>query len=704
METFPIPVQPTPSATGTALSAPVTYSDILEHPEQYYQGSDLVWIMFSSAAVFLMIPALSFVYAGLGNRSFSLTHFRLPMVTAAFVGLQWVLWGYALTFSNGFLWWGGDLRAVVMRDVLVRPVAVGDGGAPFVAFIPELVYVLYEAMFASFTAALVCGGTMHRARPARFIIFITLWSFFVYFPVARWSWSSYGWSKQLGTLDFAGGTPVHIVSGTTVASFAIFCSIGAKKNFKTFLIDAGHRFKGVSDNKFLRLSVEVFFLILTCRQYAGPIKHPHQSGDDSEEEAIGTSAENAPAEERDEAASAGESGNRATVDGEVHTIQRGTHQHQPYNANYVVFGTALLWFGWAGFNGGSALGGNMRAVSAWTSTHIAACAGGVTAMLWSWLLKAWLHQPNPSSAEASEDGADQGAPQANEYQAKENIDHLSVFIFCDGVIAGLVAITPAAGYVPPWSAVVFGAVSSIVVLILKPLANFFLRNDPLQVFAVHTGGGLVGMALTAFFVDPVIIGLDGHSTIPHPDYTMGRRLGYQLLDGFAGMAYTFLVTILILYTMQFVTSIFHSGSPYSDPEKNYLEDTYQATMAQYWQSGLDSLGRPLAPKASSTVPAERPGSTGHDSTAPGLGSELEPEPAPEASTASGVLAPESTGAPTSSAFTPPINTPASTSARSPAVSLAPTSELPQFAPIHDSFFRSRDPSMSPGIPPVHRST
>lgn len=518
METFTFPAQPTASAAGSSVS--VAYSDILEHPEKYYQGFDLVWIVVSSAAIFLMIPALSFIYAGLGNRSFSLTLFRLPMVTAAFVGMQWVLWGYALTFSSGTLWWGGELRATALRDVLARPVAVGDGEGPGGTPIPELVYMLYEAMFASFTAALVCGGTMHRVRPARFIIFITLWSFLIYFPIARWSWTSYGWSKQLGTLDFAGGTPVHIVSGTTVAAFAIFCSIEAKKNFGVFLSDARRRFRDIFDNKGLRLFLNILVRIFTLGNYPRPSRPPSESAEESGEER--------PAEDGEERMSRTPTNTEASVDDANDAVLRPTYEPQPSNVNYVVFGTALLWFGWAGFNGGSALGGNMRAVSAWTSTHIAACAGGVTGMLWIWFLKAVSSQPSPSPAEAAGGEVEPAppAPPVRETQEnhKESIDRLSVFFFCDGAIAGLVAITPAAGYVsaksrsvckyqmtnqpciqvPAWSAAVFGLVSALVVLIpLKGLASVFLRNDPLLVFPVHAGGGLVGMALTAFFVEYV---------------------------------------------------------------------------------------------------------------------------------------------------------------------------------------------------------
>lgn len=425
METFTFQAQPTPSSVS------VIYSEILKHPEQFYQGSDLVWVLLSSATVFLMIPALSFINAGLGNRSFSLTLFRLPLVTAAFVGLQWVLWGYALTFSSGILWWGGEIRAIAANDVLARPVATGDGGGPGGAKIPELVYMLYEAMFASFTAAVVCGGTMHRARPARFIVFITFWSFLIYFPVARWSWSSYGWSKQLGTLDFAGGTPVHIVSGTTVAAFSLYCSFEAKRrSWRAFSRDAWHRFTGMFDNRtfhlFLNILAKLLTLLvnfLTRGRYPRPCESTEESADKSAE---GTGMEETsprpPAEDGTERVSPMTTNIRASADRENGPTSTA-FESQPSNVNYVVFGTALLWFGWAGFNGGSALGGNMRAVSAWTATHIAACAGGVTGMFCIWFLKVF----NPAGGEV--------------------VGRLSVFYFCDGAIAGLVAITPGAGYV-----------------------------------------------------------------------------------------------------------------------------------------------------------------------------------------------------------------------------------------------------------------
>jgi hypothetical protein len=140
---------PLPSATATAVEVP--YETVLAHPERYYQAADIVWVMAASAMVFLMVPALSLIFAGLSNRSFAMTMFKLPLMTAAVVGLQWVFWGYSLTFTDGTLWYGGETRANALVDTIARPIAVGTGEGPP---IPELLYVLYEGMFASFTYVL----------------------------------------------------------------------------------------------------------------------------------------------------------------------------------------------------------------------------------------------------------------------------------------------------------------------------------------------------------------------------------------------------------------------------------------------------------------------------------------------------------------------------------------------------------------------
>ncbi|KAK3984530.1 putative ammonium transporter [Cladorrhinum sp. PSN332] len=523
--------------------------------------------MMASALVFIMIPALSLVYSGLGNRSFALTLFRLPMVTASFIGLQWALWGYLVTFTDSILpsnWWGGENRAGVLRNVVAMPVSTGDGPDTS-AVIPELVFALYEGMFAAFTAAVVCGGTMHRARPRRFIIFISLWSLLVYDPVARWSWSSKGWLRELGSLDFAGGTPVHIVSGTTVGAFAVFCSIESRgsRSLAGCIGDAlrrvwqrvRHFLYGVWS--FLRIGI----LLCSCgRLYVPegedpPTEPPKNLGPES----------------------------------------------FPFNINFVVLGTALLWFGWAGFNGGSALGGNLRAVSAWASTHIAACAGGVTGMLWIWLMKG---ESMPEDEFGMDDGPTDEAKR-NRVMARQAFDRLSVFFFCDGAISGLVAITPAAGYVPVWSAPIFGMVGALCVNFLKKETELLLRHDPLQIFAVHTGGGVVGMVLTAFFVDETTIGLDGHSTIPHPEYSKGQRLGYQLADVASGIGYTFFMTMGILYVMKMVSVLF-SGKSWSqtgvDGVMSLYTDAFEASVQQQWRGDVDLEGRPFSKKVIAPTP------------------------------------------------------------------------------------------------------
>ncbi|KAK0741430.1 ammonium transporter AmtB-like domain-containing protein [Schizothecium vesticola] len=494
---------PPPSATVTA----VPYETILAHPEQYFQAADIVWVMAASAMVFLMVPALSLIYAGLSNRSFAMTMFRLPLMTAAVVGLEWVLWGYSLTFTDGHLaskWYGGETRANVLVDAVARPIAVGNGDG---AVIPELLFVLYEGMFASFTAAIVCGGIVHRARPARFLIFITFWSVLVYCPVARWTWHRSGWSNRLGILDFAGGTPVHITSGTTVAAFAIFydfeiSNMSLLKYSRNLLCRIWKRI--VHNLSLIWVLAKGCFQVLYVLIWGGDWQTLEFGSFDP---------------------------GRTPDAGEF----------EPYSNTYLVLGTALLWFGWAGFNGGSALGANLRAVSAWLSTHTAACAGGVTGMVWQWNEKLL--------------DADKRKPFTERSREQRHSD-LTVISFCDGAIAGMVAITPGSGFVPVWSAVVFGIVAAIFVGLVKKESAALLRHDKLHVFAVHAGAGLVGMCLTGVFADSVTIGLDGHSTLPNPEYSKGRRLGYQLADVLAAVGYTFFMTISILNFMKFSVFVF----------------------------------------------------------------------------------------------------------------------------------------------------
>jgi ammonia channel protein AmtB len=221
---------------------------------------------------------------------------------------------------------------------------------------------------------------MRKASVGQFLIFITLWSVLIYDPISRWTWHWQGWSKLRGSMDFAGGTAVHICSGSTVAAYAVFYALENRKK---------------------------------ARDRGG-----HQLSQNHQEIGI----------ELNTATDGG-----VNADPEAHRVENAANgdigpetppKDPPHNVNNIVLGTALLWIGWFGFNGGSALGANLRAVSACLATHVAACSGGSFGLLyfWFWQWLARVSSKNPSKK-------------------------LSVISFCDGVVTGLVAITPAAGYV-----------------------------------------------------------------------------------------------------------------------------------------------------------------------------------------------------------------------------------------------------------------
>ncbi|ORX94107.1 ammonium transporter AmtB-like domain-containing protein [Clohesyomyces aquaticus] len=388
-----------------------TLDDIRKSPGLYYNAADIVWMMASSALVLLMVPATGLLYSGTSNRS-TIYMTWMPIITTAVVGIVWFLWGYAIAFSpSGSGFWGGP-AGTAFHDVLIRPVGNKQGPQ-----IPELVYVLFQGMFACFTASLVSGATIYKERTLKWIIFVVFWVTLVYCPIAHWSWNPEGWGSKWGTLDFAGGTPVHICAGTSALAYSLF-----------YLMQL-HRYNGQ-------------------RADGGP---------------------------------------RRSVDD---WMQGDTNQH----VSTVLTGTILLWIGWFGFNGGSALGANMRAVAACISTHLAACAGGITGCLleafYSWLQYGCTIPDN---------------------RRREVLEQL-VVQFCNGAVVGLVAVTPGAGYISPYYAPIFGLIGAFLSFYALKLSKYLF--DTLDIFAIHAVGGFVGMILTAFFARADIVALDGYSTIP----------------------------------------------------------------------------------------------------------------------------------------------------------------------------------------------
>ncbi|KAK4095940.1 ammonium transporter [Parathielavia hyrcaniae] len=394
--------------------------------ESLYSTGDFAWIMTCSALVLLMVPGVGFFYSGLARRKSALSLIWLSLMSIAVVGFQWFFWGYSLTFSHtgssGFI---GDLANFGLMGVLDQP-SVGSSK------LPDLLFCLYQGMFAAITPALALGAAADRGRMLPAVVFMFIWATIVYDPIAYWTWNGNGWSFIMGGLDFAGGTPVHISSGAAALAYSLM--LGKRTGY--------------------------------------------------------TKVNGLP--------------------------------YRPHNVTHVVMGTAFLWVGWFGFNGGSALASNMRAVMACLVTHISACVGGFTWCLLDYRLeRKW-----------------------------------SAVGFCSGVIAGLVAITPAAGYVPPWSAVVFGVVAGIGCNFATKLKFVLGIDEPLDIFAEHGVGGIIGNLLTGLFAANYIAALDGATEIPggwvNQNYI---QLGYQLADSVAGFAYSFVMTCIILFLMNLVPGL-----------------------------------------------------------------------------------------------------------------------------------------------------
>ena len=417
-----------------------TLSDLQQKPQQFFEGSDIVWMLLSSGLVWLMVPAMCLFYSGASTRLSSLKLFRLPLITAAFVGFQWYFWGYTLAFTPavppsggaapGVSWYGWDTSGLALKGPLVHP--VGNAGGPQ---IPEMVYELYQGMFACFTAALVSGGSI-RGNPnnrfpssdvpvGRFLIFINLWSLIVYIPVARWTWHWAGWSNQRGVLDFAGGTAVHITSGTACLAFYLFHARHTKKSRAAGSTPGEHAAGLPFDYDRYQLE-EVPRPTQEQQSQTTPDLHSQQQLQPASNGIISSAGPTS---------AAPSSVPTAAV---TFPAVRGNNR-SPHNVNNVVLGTGLLWIGWLGFNGGSALGGNMRAVSSCVSTHVAACAGGSTSLLLFWFWNSLARRHDRKSLPEATNETKKAKRRASRGP--------SVTEFCDGVVVGLVAITPGAGFV-----------------------------------------------------------------------------------------------------------------------------------------------------------------------------------------------------------------------------------------------------------------
>ncbi|EUC67750.1 ammonium transporter, partial [Rhizoctonia solani AG-3 Rhs1AP] len=189
-----------------------------------YSPGDISWILSCTALVWIMIPGVGFFYSGLLRRKNALNMIYLSMTTFAVVSFQWFFWGYSLTYSDRANRFIGDLKYFALRGVLGKPSIAS-------VRIPAIVHCVYQLMFAAFTPMLALGGFAERCRLGPVAPFVFVWSTLVYDPIACWTWNNAGWSNLMGAIDYAGGTPVHISSGTAALAIAIY--LGKRSGYGT---------------------------------------------------------------------------------------------------------------------------------------------------------------------------------------------------------------------------------------------------------------------------------------------------------------------------------------------------------------------------------------------------------------------------------------------------------------------------------------
>ena len=411
---------------AAAPAAPATPPDV----KPVLNTGDTAWMLVSSALVLLMIPGLALFYGGMVRQKNVLSTFMHSFVAMGIVGVQWAVVGYSLAFGGDVNHMGliGDFSKVMLNGLVIMKDAA-SGTVEWALFqnytkepgaIPELVFAMYQCMFAIITVALISGAMAERVKFSAYCLFVLLWTTLVYDPLAHWVWMTEGWLFKKGALDFAGGTVVHLSSGISALAFLIF--LGKRHGYPT-------------------------------------------------------------------------------------------ERMAPHNLPLTLLGVGLLWFGWFGFNAGSAIVGvntsdaaGGLAGLAFATTTIAPAAAGL-----SWMVAEWIHSGKPSALG-----------------------------FGSGVVAGLVVITPAAGFVQPGAALLMGLAAGIVCyggILLKAKLKY---DDSLDAFGVHGIGGTFGAIITGVFATVGATGLIAGNA---------KQLMIQLIAVLAAGAYAFIVTLILAFIL-----------------------------------------------------------------------------------------------------------------------------------------------------------
>ncbi len=379
---------------------------------------DTAFVLVSSALVMLMTPGLALFYGGMVRGKNVLGTIMQSYIILALITLEWVLWGYSLSFGPDHGGIIGGLDWFSLRGVGMEP------HETYGPTVPHLAFMIFQCMFAVITPALITGAFAERMKFISFLLFTLLWATFVYNPLAHWVWGSGGWMSRLGALDFAGGTVVHISSGVSALAAALV--VGRRLGY-------------------------------------------------------------------------------------------GSTAYIPHNLPMTITGAALLWFGWFGFNAGSALAANGLAASAFVVTHIASAVAA-----FSWLLVEWIHRGKPTTLGAA-----------------------------SGAVAGLVAITPGSGFVGPASAILIGGLAGMICYGGVMLKGKLRYDDSLDVVGIHGLGGTWGALATGLFASKAInpAGSDGLF------FGNPGQLGIQLVAVAATIVFAFVMTLLILKIVDWITGI-----------------------------------------------------------------------------------------------------------------------------------------------------
>lgn len=334
-------------------------------------GGDTAWMLGSSALVMLMTPGLALFYGGMVNSKNIISTILQSFICMGVVSIIWVVIGFSIAFGDSHNGLFGDPGSFFMFQGVLEHKAWD-----LAPTIPFVLFAFFQLKFAVITPALITGSFSERIRFTSYILFICLFSIFIYAPIAHWAWHPEGWLFKRGVLDFAGGTVVHISAGCAALAAAIY--LGKKKKESEIRV--------------------------------------------------------------------------------------------PANIGFVVLGTGLLWFGWFGFNAGSALGANSLAAGALATTNTAAAAAGL----------AWLFFDSVRGKKPTALG------------------------FCIGAVVGLVAITPAAGFVTIPASIFIGTMASIVSSLVVDWTSKSRLDDTLDVFPCHGLGGMTGMLLTGIFSSKLV--------------------------------------------------------------------------------------------------------------------------------------------------------------------------------------------------------